>query len=70
MTKKIITSSDYKDFITNIKKEVIQSRNNALKVVNKELINLYWIIWESIFKKQENSNWWDDIIWQLSKDLT
>jgi len=44
MTKKIITSSDYKDFITNIKKEVIQSRNNALKVVNKELINLYWII--------------------------
>jgi len=25
---------------------------------------------ESIFKKQENSNWWDDVIWQLSKDLT
>jgi len=70
MSKEITTSSDYKVFITKIKQEVIQSRNNALKVVNKELINLYWTIWESIFKKQENSNWWDNIIWQISKDLT
>ncbi len=70
MTKEIITSSDYKDFITQIKKEVIISRNNALKFVNKELIELYFNIWKSIFEKQKKSLWWDDIIWKISKDLT
>jgi len=45
MIKNIISFPYYKDFIINIKQEVIKSRNNALKVVNKELINLYWTIW-------------------------
>jgi hypothetical protein len=38
MTKNNITSPDYKNFITQIKQEVITSRNNALKIV-KEAYN-------------------------------
>jgi hypothetical protein len=42
MPKQITTSSDYKDLIINLKQEIIESRNNALKIVNKELVSLYF----------------------------
>lgn len=62
-------SNDYKNFLIEIKQNILQARNNALKSVNKELIHLYWNIWKSIIEKQEKAKWWDDIIWKLSKDL-
>lgn len=64
-----LQKNDYKNFLLHLKQEIIQARNNALKSVNKELIELYWNIWKSIVEKQEKSQWWDDIIWTLSKDL-
>lgn len=64
-----LQNNDYKNFLVNLKQEIIQARNNALKSVNKELINLYWNIWKSILEKQEKSKWWDDVIWNISKDL-
>jgi hypothetical protein len=42
MSKQITTSSDYKDLIINLKQEIIESRNNVLKIVNKELVFLYF----------------------------
>ena len=69
MWKEIITSSDYKDFILNIKQEVIKSRNNALKVVNKELVNLYFRLWKTIWEKVEKSSWWKNMIEIISEDL-
>jgi len=65
----ILQNNDYKNFLINLKQEIIKARNNALKSVNKELIELYWNIWKSILEKQEKSSWWDDVIWNLSKDL-
>ena len=64
-----LKNNDYKIFLIDLKKEILNSRNNALKSVNKELINLYWNIWKLILEKQENSKWWDDIIWTLIRDL-
>ena len=69
MTQNIISSSDYKDFIINIKREVIKSRNNALKVVNKELVSLYFRLWKVIWEKVEESSWWRNIILTISEDL-
>jgi hypothetical protein len=40
--KSEIKLTEYSDFIKNIKSEIIKSKNNALKVVNKELVNLYF----------------------------
>lgn len=65
----ISSNNDYKNFLVDLKQEIIQARNNSLKSVNKELINLYWNIWKSILEKQKESKWWDNIIWNLSKDL-
>jgi hypothetical protein len=40
----ILSNDEYKTFFKEIKQEILKARNNALKSVNKELINLYWNI--------------------------
>ena len=65
----ILSNDEYKNFFIEIKNEILKARNNALKSVNKELINLYWNIWKSIVEKQEKSKWWDNIVTNLSRDL-
>ncbi len=42
---------------TDIIQLIKQSRTNAIKVVNAELINLYWNIGEHVSKKIEQSEW-------------
>ena len=69
MNKNIITSPDYKDFIIDIKKQILESRNNALKIVNKELVSLYFRLWKVIWEKVEKSSWWKSIIETISEDL-
>ena len=69
MSDKIIISSDYKSLITQIKQEVLQSRNNALKIVNKELVWLYFRLWKIIWEKVKNSSWWKSVVEKLSEDL-
>lgn len=43
-----------------------QSRTNAIKAVNAELINLYWNIGEYISKKIEESDWGDSVVTELA----
>ena len=47
---------------TDIIKLIKQSRTNAIKAVNAELINLYWNIGEHISKKIEQSEWGDSVL--------
>lgn len=44
-----------------------QSRTNAIRAVNAELINLYWNIGEYISKKTEQSEWGDSVVTELAK---
>lgn len=44
-----------------------QSRTNAIRAVNDELINLYWNIGEYISKKLEQSEWGDSVVTELAK---
>ena len=66
---KIIENKDYKTFLIQIKKEILQSRNNVLKIVNKELVNLYFSLWKNISKKIEKSWWGKNVVENLSEDL-
>jgi len=43
------------------------SRANAIKVVNSELINLYWNIGEYINRKIELAEWGESVVFELSK---
>jgi predicted nuclease of restriction endonuclease-like (RecB) superfamily len=52
---------------TDIIKIIQQSRSNAIRAVNAELINLYWNIGEYITKKIEQSEWGDSVVTELAK---
>jgi predicted nuclease of restriction endonuclease-like (RecB) superfamily len=56
------------NFISEIKTKVRQAQYEALKVVNTQLINLYWEIGKSISEKQ-SENWGKAIVPTLSKEL-
>jgi hypothetical protein len=51
---------------TDIIQLIKLSRNNAIKAVNAELINLYWNIGEYISKKIEQSVWGDSVVTELA----
>ena len=51
---------------TDIIQLIKQSRTNAIKAVNTELINLYWNIGEHISNKIENSEWGDSVVTELA----
>lgn len=51
---------------TDIIELIKQSRTNAIKAVNAELINLYWSIGEHISKKIEQSEWGDAVVTELA----
>ena len=51
---------------TDIIQLIKQSRTNALRAVNAELINLYWNIGEYISNKIELSEWGDSVVTELA----
>lgn len=51
---------------TDIIQLIKQSRANAIKAVNAQLINLYWNIGEYISKKIEQSEWGDSVVTELA----
>jgi predicted nuclease of restriction endonuclease-like (RecB) superfamily len=51
---------------TEIIQLIKQSRNNAVRAVNAELINLYWNIGEYISKKINQSEWGDSVVTELA----
>lgn len=52
---------------TDIIELIKQSRNNAIKAVNSELINLYWNIGAYISNKVEQSEWGQSVVKELSQ---
>lgn len=52
---------------TDIIQLIKQSRINAIRTVNAELINLYWNIGEYIGRKLEQSEWGDSVVTELAK---
>jgi len=59
----------YKSWLSSIKEQVRLAQIKTAVVVNKELLNVYWHIGKEICEKQEQSNWGDGLIEQLSIDL-
>ncbi|WP_375331362.1 YhcG family protein [Candidatus Tisiphia endosymbiont of Oplodontha viridula] len=68
MDKNIITT-EYKEFLEQLKDRVTISRYKAALSVNKELIILYHHIGSEILQKQRNQDWGTKIIHNLSKDM-
>ena len=70
MTKEISTTDEnFTTFVKDIKTKILSSQYEALKAVNKELINLYWDIGKDIVEKQEKFGWGKAIVQNLSNEL-
>jgi len=64
-----VVTAEYKTFLKELKERIYKAQYDALKAVNKELINLYWDIGRSIVTKQEKLSWGKAVVETLAKDL-
>jgi predicted nuclease of restriction endonuclease-like (RecB) superfamily len=60
---------EYTNFIGTIRERIRSAQYEALKVVNKELVGLYWDIGKMISEKQEELGWGKSVIINLAQDL-
>jgi predicted nuclease of restriction endonuclease-like (RecB) superfamily len=67
--KKIGKSSEYLAMLSSIKERIRRAQYDALKVVNKEMISLYWDIGHMIVERQEKERWGKSVVENLSVDL-
>ncbi|MEY4463885.1 MAG: hypothetical protein RLZZ81_856 [Pseudomonadota bacterium] len=68
MDKNII-NSEYLEFVEQLKIRVSESRYQAARSVNSELIRLYYHIGSEILKRQAKYGWGAKVIDKLSCDL-
>ena len=66
---KLLKKTDYNMFLSRLKNEIITARQQAYKTVNRQLVELYLHIGESIYEKVEVSRWGQGIVETLSQDL-
>ena len=69
MNKVASLGNGYAEMLTQIKTAVRESRLKAQRVVNRELVSLYWVIGSEIAERQEREGWGKSVVEQLSRDL-
>ena len=65
----LLTNSEYKNWLIELKKNIRQVQIKASLAVNCYALLLYWDLGKQIIERQENSTWGSGFIDQLSKDL-
>jgi len=65
----LATETNYVEFVTEIKSRIREAQYSALKVVNNELIGLYWDIGKGIIERQEKYSWGKAVVEKLAFDL-
>jgi predicted nuclease of restriction endonuclease-like (RecB) superfamily len=62
-------SNEYKYLLMELKQQILSAQYEALKAVNREMINLYWDIGQIIVTQQQNAGWGKSVVERLAKDL-
>lgn len=60
---------EYKKWLENIKQKIKTAQFKTALSVNAQLMELYWVLAKDIVSKQQEANWGDSILEQLSIDL-
>nr|VFJ68831.1 MAG: Protein of unknown function (DUF1016) [Candidatus Kentron sp. DK] len=60
---------DYAGFLLAVKERVRAAQYEAIRVVNTELVGLYWDIGRMIVERQETEGWGKTVVERLSSDL-
>ena len=61
--------SDYAELLAEVKRRVREAQYQALRVVNKEMITLYWDIGHLIAERQAGRTWGKAVVQRLAADL-
>ncbi len=64
-----ISTTDYSQFVSEIKQEIKREQYLAYRVSNSQLIQLYWFIGKSIVERQQQLGWGKAVVESLSHDL-
>jgi predicted nuclease of restriction endonuclease-like (RecB) superfamily len=67
--KKSPVATEYQQTLETIAAHIEQSRREALRTVNRALVELYWFIGQVITERQERAGWGDAVVEQLARDL-
>lgn len=62
-------TSEYRSFLSDLKKRIHNSQMRAALSANKEMIELYWHIGLSVINLQKEKSWGNAVVEQLSEDL-
>ena len=65
----IMLDPAYKDLLTELKEKVQTAQLRAARVVNHELIKLYWEIGGLIIERRNTADWGSKFLEQVSRDL-
>lgn len=66
---KKINSSEFKNFLQDIKSKIYSAKSKAILSANRLMIELYMEIGKSIVEKQEALGWGKSVVEKMSKDL-
>jgi predicted nuclease of restriction endonuclease-like (RecB) superfamily len=59
----------YLTFLADLTEHIRTTQKRVLRIVNQELLQLYWFIGKSIIEKQKEHAWGDSVVSTLAKDL-
>lgn len=65
----LTNNTDYQQWLADLKQGFRQRQIKAAVAVNRELLEFYWLLGESIVERQQHSQWGDGFLTQLSADL-
>ena len=63
------TNDSYRSLLAEIKQKIQQAQVRAMVTVNQQLLLLYWELGKEILARQEEGQWGDKVLTQLSADL-
>ena len=64
-----LISTEYRELLGDIKSHIRTAQYEALRTVNKALIDLYWNIGKMIVERQQGQKWGLAVVEQLSADI-
>lgn len=69
MKDQSLKTSDYRDWLKDIKQRVRQAQVKAALQINRSLLTFYWELGADIVERQKSAKWGSGFLKQLSQDL-
>ncbi len=69
MSSDSLIPEDYRDLLTAVRERIRSAQYEALRAVNRQLVELYWDIGSLIVEQQRDESWGRSAVERLARDL-